>query len=249
MSNLAGIIPIAGPKTDIELPWHHVMMPFDRNKLLIQNSVYTCAMAGCSSIWIICNDDIQPVIKSVVGDQIQDPVYKHRSFAKFAKDHQKLIPIFYVPMPIRDLYKKNNYAWSAVHGSLMASKIFGQISSYVAPERFFISWPYAVVDSKAFRQHRQNIKKQSIIFECDGKSIFTDDYLPVCCNIEEIRQIKDYCYELQNPHSLNKVLTHLRPSELLKPLGKKKKVTIECNYSRVASWQDYLLFLRKKSVS
>ena len=249
MRNLAGIIPIAGPKTDVDMPWHHTMLPFDKNKLLIENSVYTCAMAGCKSIWIVCNDDIQPVIKSVVGDQIQDPVYKYRSFAKFAKEHQRAIPIFYVPMPIRDLHRRNNYAWSAVHGCLVANKIFGQISAYVAPEQFFISWPYAIVDSHSFRSHRQDIQKESIIFDCNGKNIFTDDYVPLSCNIEEIRQVKDYCYGLQNPHSLNKTLTHLRPSELLEPLRDKKEVAIECQYNKVASWEDYVLFLAKKSVS
>ena len=38
----------------------------------MQKSVHECALAGCNTIWIICNDDIQPLIKSVVGDQIEE---------------------------------------------------------------------------------------------------------------------------------------------------------------------------------
>ena len=205
-------------------------------------------MAGCKSIWIVCNDDIQPIIKSVVGAQSQDPVYKHRSFAKFAKDHQRSIPIFYVPMPLRDLHRRNNYAFSAVHGCLTANKIFGQISTYLAPEQFFISWPYAIVNSQSFRDYRQDIQKKSILFDCEGKNIFTNDYVPLTCNIDEVRQIKDYCYELQNPYSLNKCLTDLQPSELLEPLKCKDLISINCEYNKLANWKDNTLLLAKKSL-
>jgi len=246
--SLAGIIPIAGPKTDIEMPWHHTLMPFDKNKVLVQNSVYTCAMAGCESIWIVCNDDMQPLIRSIVGNEIQDPVYRHRSFAKFAKDHQRPIPIFYMPLPLRDMQKRNNYAWSAMHGCLMANKIFGQISAYLAPEQFFISWPYAIVDSQSFREYRHDIKKKTILFDFNGKNIFTNEYVPLVCNIDEVIQVKEYCYELQNPYSSNKNLTHLHPSELLAPLRGKEIVNIDCNYKRVSSWGEYVSLLAKKSI-
>ena len=245
MRNLAGIIPVAGHDTDISLPWHHVVMPYDKNKVLIQNSVYTCAMAGCTSIWIICNDDIQPLIKSIVGDQIQDPVYKFRSFAKFANDHKKTIPIFYVPLPIRDLHRRSNVAWSAVHGSLLAHKTFGQLSAYVAPDQFFISWPYAVLDASAFRPLRAKIQKKSVLFDCGDKNIFTNDFLPFTCNIEEVKEIKQHCYELQNPQGANQKLNDMAPSELLEPLRKIEIVKVECNYNRVASWNDYCSFFNK----
>ena len=243
--NLAGIVPVAGFDTDIDLPWHHVLMPFDKNKVLIQNSVYTCAMAGCKSIWIICNDDIQPLIKSVVGDQIEDPVYKFRSFAKFANDHKKIIPIFYAPMPMRDLQKRNNIAWSAVHGCLLANKIFGQISTYVAPDQFFISWPYALLDSVAFRDQRLGMQKKSMLFDCGGKNIFTGDFLPLVCSIEEVREIKQYCYELQNPYAANQKLNDLAPCKLFEPLRKTEIVEVNCNYNRMTSWDDYCSFFNK----
>ena len=244
MRNLAGIIPVAGYATDIDLPWHHVTMPFDKNKVLIQNSVYTCAMAGCRSIWIICNDDIQPLIKSIVGDQIQDPVYKFRSFTKFAGDHKKTIPVFYVPVPIRDRQRRDNIAWSAIYGCLLSNKIFGQLSTYVAPDQFFISWPYAMLDSSAFREHRPSIQKKSMLFDCGGKNIFTGDFLPVVCNIEEIKKIKKYCYGLQNPYGANQLLSELEPHELFAELRKTEIVEVECNYTRVASWADYCSLLK-----
>jgi len=244
MRNLAGIVPVAGYATDINLPWHHVMMPFDKNKVLIENSVYTCAMAGCKSIWIICNDDIQPLIKSIVGDQVQDPVYRFRSFAKFASDHKKTIPIFYVPMPIRDIQRRNNIAWTAIYGCLLSNKIFGQLSTYTAPDQFFISWPYAVLDSTPFRKCRTDIQKKSMLFDCGGKNIFTGDFLPVVCNIEEVKKIKEYCYELQNPYGSNQTLSELDPHELLEPMRKTEIVGVDCNYVKVASWTDYCSLLK-----
>jgi len=243
--NLAGIIPVAGYESDIKLPWHHVMMPFDKNKVIIQNAVYTCAMAGCKSIWIVCNDDIQPLIKTVVGDKIEDPVYKFRSFAKYAGDHKKAIPIFYVPMPLRDLYRRKNITWTAVHGCLAANKVFGQLSTYLAPDQFFISWPYAVVDSSAFRDHRLGIQKSSIVFDNDGKNIFTGDFLPVVCGLEEIKEIKQHCYNLQNPQDGSKKLSEFEFNHLLDPLRKTEIVKVKCNYNKVANWHDYCTFFNK----
>ena len=72
--HLAGLIPIAGQPLDYKMDFPDCMMPISQNYTLIEHAVYECAMAGCETIWLICNDDIAPLIRYRVGDSIQDPV-------------------------------------------------------------------------------------------------------------------------------------------------------------------------------
>ena len=62
--HLAGIIPVAGQPLDFKMPWPDSMMPLNEDYLAVEHSVVECAYAGCETIWIVCNDDIQPLIKS-----------------------------------------------------------------------------------------------------------------------------------------------------------------------------------------
>ena len=185
-------MPVAGPGTNINLPWHHVMMPFDKNKVLIENSVYTCAMAGCKSICIVCNDDIQPLIKNIVGDQIQDPVYRYRSFAKFANDHQKTIPIFYAPMPIRDLRRRDNYAWSALWGCNVAYWVKTMFSRWSRPDRYYVSFPMSAYDVYDIRQHRQSInhKTNNFFLSYDGDTVKNNKPIAFTITGEDFKQCR-----------------------------------------------------------
>ena len=239
MNNLAGVVPIAGHSSDMKFPWHHVMMPYDKDKTLIQNAVYTCAMAGCKSIWLVCNHDIQPIIKSLVGDSIEDPVYKFRFHSKYVNDHKRHIPIFYVPMSLRDLRKKNNVAWSVILGCSTAKKIFGQISTYTSPDGYFVSWPYAVLNNSVLREHRKTIAKQSLIFSSGGNSILTNDFLPFSFSYQELDKLHDHCYKLSNPYKDLAPFSELSISEVFAPLAENEALEADLRYRRVASWDDY----------
>ncbi len=244
-SDLAGVVPIAGHSSDIDLPWHHVLMPYDKNKTLIQHAVYNCAMAGCKSIWVICNDDQQPLVRKVVGDSIEDPVYKYRAHARFATDHKRNIPIFYAPLPIRDVQKRNHIAWSAIFGCLLANKIFKQISTYVAPEHFFISWPYAVIQSGCLREHRKRMQKEPVVFSDSQASVHTNDFLPLVCDINSIQDLKQHCYELLSPYLDNASFEEQELAHILSPLGRVEKISLNCDYQKVSSWVEYCSFFKK----
>ena len=73
--HMAGIIPVAGLKTNFNQQLPEVMMPVDCRLYCIQKSVYECAMVGCQTIWIVANNDLAPIIRSTVGEWIYDPVY------------------------------------------------------------------------------------------------------------------------------------------------------------------------------
>tara|TARA_R100000234_G_C5002425_1_gene180967 strand:- start:437 stop:1171 length:735 start_codon:yes stop_codon:yes gene_type:complete len=239
MNNLAGIVPIAGHSSDMKFPWHHAMMPYDKDKTLVQNAVYTCAIAGCKSIWLVCNHDIQPIIKSLVGDSIEDPVYKFRSHSKYAGEHKRRIPIFYVPLSPRDLRNKNNISWSAIFGCMTAKKIFGQISTYTAPDRYFVSWPYAILNNSSLRQHRKTISKKSLIFSSAGSSVATNDFLPFCFSNLELDELYAHCYKLNNPYVDAVPFSELSISDVFYPLLDNETLEADLRYRRVSSWDDY----------
>ena len=77
--HLAGIVPLANFKTDIELPYPAGLLPVQNKWTLVQQAVLECAMAGCNTIWIVANDDLAPAIKHQVGEWIYDPVYMYRT--------------------------------------------------------------------------------------------------------------------------------------------------------------------------
>ena len=94
--HLAGIVPVAGQPLDFNFPWHDCLQPIAPNYLAIEHAVVECAMAGCRTIWIVCNDDVTPLVRHRIGDYIQDPIWLGRKFDRFPSASRKPISIFYV---------------------------------------------------------------------------------------------------------------------------------------------------------
>lgn len=238
--NLAGIIPVAGHESDIRLPWHHVLMPYDKDKTLLQHAVYNCAMAGCSSIWIVCNDDQQPLVRKLVGDKVEDPVYKYRPLARNAYDHKRFIPIFYCAMPIRDQQLRPHIAWAAVFGSLLARKTLGGVSKYTAPTHFFVCWPYCVINSKALRPARKELQKKALICVDKGRSVLTNDLLPIVIQAENVEELRKHCYGLPTA----KEFANLNISRVLAPLHTINKFDADFDYKKVSTWHEYCNYFK-----
>ena len=76
--HLAGVVPIAGPPMGLNFPWHDCCMPIAQNYLAIERAVVECAYAGCETIWIVCNDDVHPLVRHRLGEYINDPVWAIR---------------------------------------------------------------------------------------------------------------------------------------------------------------------------
>ena len=60
--HLAGIIPVAGMPANINLELPNCMAMIAENYTAIEHAVVQCAYAGCETIWIVCNDDVAPII-------------------------------------------------------------------------------------------------------------------------------------------------------------------------------------------
>jgi len=187
--HLAGIIPVSGIKSDFSMPWHASLMPIGPNYLAVERSVLECAYAGCNTIWIVCNDDVTPLIRYQVGEMIQDPVYSYRHFEHNKKEFKRPIRIYYVPIKIRDINKRDNLAWSVIHGAKIANKILRKISLHLAPDKFWVSWPYGYYTPSIPREARKEILNDQVMLSYNDMSFKDNLYLGFTLDIQQIEQL------------------------------------------------------------
>ena len=132
--HVAGIVPLANLETDYALDVPVCMLPLNAGFTAIQKSVFECAIAGCDTIWIVANDDLAPIVRKTVGEWVYDPVYYNRTMTKFYKEVRKEIPIYYVPIDVRDRDRRDSYGWSVLHGVNSALWVGNKISKWLVPE-------------------------------------------------------------------------------------------------------------------
>ena len=159
--HLAGIIPVAGQMLDFQMEWADCLMPIAPNYSAIERSVMECAYAGCETIWIVANDDMAPLLRHRVGEFVQDPAFFGKQPGRNSSLSQRKIPIFYVPLAIKDHGKRDCLAWSVIHGSLTAFRIGSNLSKWVAPSKYYVSFPYGIYSPELVRPHRKTISSQA----------------------------------------------------------------------------------------
>jgi hypothetical protein len=188
--HLAGIVPVAGQPLDFNMPWHDCLMPIGQDYLAVERAVLECAYAGCETIWVVCNDDMQPLIRYRLGEYINDPVWTHRHFEYNKKAHQKRISIHYVPIHPRDRKKRDCLGWSVLHGAWTANKISGGLSTWLKPNRFYVAFPYGVYDHWAPRDYRREIStNKQFFFSYNNKTIVDGEYLGFTFDLEDYKKL------------------------------------------------------------
>ena len=259
--HVAGIIPVAGLKSDFYLPWHPSLMPIAPNYLAVERAVAECAYAGCSTIWIVCDDSVTPLIRHQVGEKIQDPVYDYRHFEHNKNDVKRPIRIYYIPIAIRDINKRDNLAWSAIYGAKSANNIIKKISKWLTPDKFYIAWPYGYYRPSIVREWRKEILEKDFSLQYEDRTVKDNLYLAFTLRMEQINKLLAEVKEkstglwrdpekrkerlpLEDRYSyrnfdLKKVFEDL----VFKQYNMKK---IEC-YSDIDCWEKYCLFLGQKN--
>tara|TARA_R100000234_G_scaffold99218_1_gene67818 strand:- start:895 stop:1773 length:879 start_codon:yes stop_codon:yes gene_type:complete len=194
IKHLAGIIPVAGQPLDFSFPWHDCMQPIGSNYLAVERAVSECAYAGCDTIWVVCHDDMQPLIKHRLGDFVEDPVYINRRFdSGNVADNRKQIPIHFVPIHPRDRDRRDCLAWSVLYGANTSHYISKNISKWTVPDKFYTAFPYGVYDFKFLRQHRKDIRKQNNFFvEFNNKTIRDGEYLGFSFGPEQFKKARHH---------------------------------------------------------
>ena len=161
INNLVGIIPISGHDDfDFGQPWPNCMMPIGPSFSLLEAAVVECAWAGCKSIWIVVNDDIGPLIKKTLGNWCEDPVWAFRTMDPIPGESKRRIPIYYTAVNPKDRFKRDCLSWSVIHGALTAFKIYSQVSDFMVPSKYYVSFPHGYFPAWALRDYRKKISSQ-----------------------------------------------------------------------------------------
>jgi len=176
--HLAGIIPVAGYDSNFGFEWHDCLMPIAPNYTAIERAVMECATAGCETIWIVCNNDMQPLVRHRMGEMVQDPVWYGRTLSAYPEHHRKQIPIYYVPIHPKDRDRIDCYAWSILFGALTAYWLSKQMSKWVTPDKYYVSFPFGIYPPEIVREHRKLISSEkNFILSYNGKTIKDGEFI------------------------------------------------------------------------
>jgi len=181
---VAGIVPVAGQPKNFEFEWHDCLMPIAQNYTAVERAVAECAYAGCKTIWLVCNDDVSPLVRHRLGDYIQDPVWLGRK-GKHPSKLRRPIPIYYVPVSPKDRDKRDCLSWSIICGALNAFRVSATISKWTIPSHYYVAFPYAVYDPSFLRQYRADIRRGSFFLSHENQTVREGKYLGFTFNADD----------------------------------------------------------------
>ena len=189
--HLAGIIPVAGQKLDFNFPWHDCLQPIGKDYLAIERAVWECVCAGSETIWIVCHDDMQPLIRYRLGDYAQDPTRFALSRKTFPTEHERIIPIYYVPIHPRDKDKRDCLGWSILYGALTAYWLSKTISKWVVPDKYYAAFPYGVYNPELLIPYRKHISsKKPFYVSYENKNIKNNEYLGFTFDAKDFKKAR-----------------------------------------------------------
>jgi len=238
--HLAGIVPVAGQPLDFNMPWQDSLMPIAQDYLAVERAVVECAYAGCETIWVVCNDDMQPLIRHRLGDYVQDPVWSFRTHDRNIADNQRPIPIFYVPIHPNDRRKRDSLGWSVLYGSYTSWKISRGMSKWLAPDRFYVAFPYGVYRVPFLRENRKKLSsEQKIVLRHNNKTIKDGAYLGFTYTFEESKQLSKVIWNKSRSYSTHDA-TNFSLSEVFEELNTDDCEFIDIDdYWKIDNWKDY----------
>jgi len=175
------------------MPWPDYLTPLAEGLTAIERAVYECALARCDSIWVVCNDDTAPLVKKRIGDYVLDPeIFSRINFLFNPKDHQKHIPVFYVPVSQKDRGRRDSLGWSVLQGALNAFIVSQRISKWVVPSKYFVCFPYGLYDPNVIKGKHSIISSQdSFYMGYKNKTVRDGLYLPFTFNPEDWIKFKN----------------------------------------------------------
>jgi len=171
--NMVGIIPVAGLAAEFGMEWSSSLMPVGPNYSALEATVFECLHAGCTSIWIVANDDVAPLLRYRLGEMATDiDSIQRGAFAKFGHTKHVEVPIYYVPIHPKHRDKIDCYAWSVIYGANVAFWIKRKFSRWTVPDQYYVSFPLGMMDPKEVLQHRSLLRRNTpFYFSYQGQTV------------------------------------------------------------------------------
>jgi len=170
---MPGIIPVAGLSAEFGMEWDASLIPVAPDYTALEATVYECLHAGCTSIWIVANDDVAPLLRQRLGEYATDiDSIQRGTFVKFGNTKHMEVPIYYVPIHPKHRDKVDNYSWSIIYGANVAYWIHTKFSRWTQPDRYYVSFPLGAMDPKEVLKHRSALRKTTpFYFSHAGRTV------------------------------------------------------------------------------
>lgn len=170
--NMAGIIVISGQQQpDFKFPVHPCLFPVSENYSLIDNAIIECAALGCSSIWIVSDRSIEPLLKYKIKNFVIDPMRSIVSHEQMQymdiepkRPNQFYLPVYYIPVKPEDIDKRDSLSYNAMTAAEHAIQIGKSLSRYTIPDAFYVCSPYKIYDIWSFSQIKAKIANSNTNF-------------------------------------------------------------------------------------
>ena len=189
---MPAIVPVAGMNTEFGMEWEASLTPVGPNYTALEATVYECLHAGCTSIWIVANDDVAPLLRHRLGEVATDiDSIQRGAFVKFGSEKHIEVPIYYVPIHPKHRDKVDNYAWSVIYGANVAYWIHTKFSRWTTPDQYYVSFPMGMMDPKEVLEYRSLLRKNApFYFSHNGKTVKDGVPLSFVVDPEEWRRAK-----------------------------------------------------------
>ena len=165
--------------------------------------------------------------------------------------HESLMPLG----PNYLAVERDNLAWSAIFGAQTASKILGDLSHHLAPDKFYIAWPYGYYDPWLVREHRKDMSDGHVVLVNKNSTVKDNKYLAFTLGLDQLNFLIEESITtssgLWNKSRTGKLSLKERYSyknfdlsQVFKniDLENYKKITIE-DYQTIDCWEEYCHFL------
>lgn len=198
MQHMAGIVPILSKRRDFDFPWDDCITPVAPGFLAFERAVLECAYAGCDTIWLICNDDVSPIVRARIGDYVEDPVYLNRKGA-WPSQERRQISVYYVPLDKRDYYKQNCQAWGLTYGAMAIRDISSRISKWLTTDKYYVAFPHSLYEPSIVQADRRAINsKDNYFLSFKNKTFAHGKKMGFSFGNEEVDLFRDFFKELEN---------------------------------------------------
>jgi hypothetical protein len=182
INHLAGIVPVEKQRDDFNMPWHSSMMPIYKDYMAIERAIHECAYVGCNTIWVVCDEPLQPFMRERLKNSILDPFLSQRQKEKYGhirNPYDIYIPIFYVARPLYEWDKEPTLIKSILHGANTALNISSNIARWLKSRRYYVSFPYSVNSYIGMRELRKKLMTdRPVLMRSGNKTVLDNELLP-----------------------------------------------------------------------
>lgn len=185
--HIAGIVPVAAVRTDIDLVLPPSMLPIENGFYNVQRAILECAYVGCNTIWVVCSDSEAKLIQSVCGDFVMNMYdYERSMHSAMPGDNRKMIPIIYTPLSFKYQNKKG-IILSMIEGVRASFHVSKSISKWMVPYKYYVANPYGVYSPEIDSIKTRIGGTANFFVKFDGRTAMDGENLGFCLGVDEAK--------------------------------------------------------------